>query len=135
METILTTGAIDACAGERRMRPWDFRHICDAGTCQTYLYTASYYGPRVAKITPDGRERYIAKFQPSTVPCPHRPGEDAGSNHGYTTMILWWSSRRQILHGLSREHQVGRCGGRSVDTSSFVATRTNPAANPPAEGP
>ncbi len=48
-ETILTTGAIDACAGERRVRPWDFHRVCDAGTCKTYLYTASFYGPRVAE--------------------------------------------------------------------------------------
>lgn len=134
-KTILTTGAIDACAGERIVRPWDFRRVCNAGTCKTYLYTASYYGPEVAEIKPEGPERYTATFQPATVPCPHRPGEDAGINRGYTTMTLWWSSHRQILNGLGRERQVGPCGGRSVDTSSYVATRTNPAANPPAEGP
>ena len=37
-ETILTTNAIDACAGERLVRPWSFRRLCDAGTCTTYLY-------------------------------------------------------------------------------------------------
>jgi hypothetical protein len=134
-ETVLTTDAVDACAGERLVRPWDFRRVCDVGTCKTYLYTASYYGTDVAEIVPDGRERYVATFQPSTVPCPHRPGEDAGTNRDYATITLWWSSHRQILHGLSRDHQVGRCGGAPDDTSSYVAIRTNPATNPPAEGP
>jgi hypothetical protein len=134
-ETILTTGAIDACAGERLVRPWDFRRVCDAGTCRTYLYTASYYGPEVAEIAPDGRERYIATFKPSNVPCPHRPGEDAGINRNYRTITLWWSSHRQVLHALSQAHQVGPCGGGPDDTSSYAATRTNPAASPPAEGP
>jgi hypothetical protein len=134
-ETILTTSAIDACAGERLVRPWDFRRICHANTCKTYLYTASYYGPVVAEIAPDGRERYVATFQPSTVPCPHRPGENAGIDRDYSTMTLWWSSHRQILHGLSRDHQAGPCDGGPDDTSGYVATRTNPAANPPAEGP
>jgi hypothetical protein len=110
-ETILTTNAIDACAGERLVRPWDFRRLSDAGTCTTYLYTASYYGMEAAKITPDGRGRYIAVFGPTTVPCPHRPGEDTGTNRGYSTITLWWSPHTQTLHGLGQEHQVGPCGG------------------------
>lgn len=134
-ETILTTGAIDVCAGEHRVRPWDFRRVCDAGTCKTYLYTASYYGTEVAQIVPDGRRRYLATFQPSLVPCPHRPGEDAGTNRHYATMTLRWSSHGQILEGLSQAHQVGPCGGGPDETSRYVATRTNPAARPPAEGP
>jgi hypothetical protein len=133
--TILTTSAIDACAGERMVRPWDFRRLCKAGTCKTYLYTASYYGTAGAEIVPDGPDRYLAVFPPQTVPCPHRPGEDAGTNQDYTTLTLWRSPHTQILHGFEREHQVGPCGGGSPDTSSYVATRTNPTANPPAEGP
>jgi hypothetical protein len=117
------------------VRPWDFRHACDAGTCETYLYTASYYGVEVAKVVPDGHERYVATFQPSPVPCPHRPGEDAGTNRDYSTITLGWSSHRQILHGLRREYQVGPCGGGPAETASYVAVRTNPAANPPAQGP
>jgi hypothetical protein len=39
--TVLTTDAIDACVGERQVRPWDFRPVCNVGTCKTYLYTAS----------------------------------------------------------------------------------------------
>ncbi len=130
-ETVLTTGAIDACAGERMVRPWDFRRVCDAGTCKTYLYTASYYGVDVAEVVPDGRERYVATFQTSSVPCPHRPREDAGTNRAYSTMTLWWSSHKHILHGLSRDYQVGPCGGGPDDTSSYVAVRTNPAAKGP----
>ena len=61
-KTILTTGAIDACAGERLVRPWDFRHLCKAGKCKTYLYTVSYYGVEVAEVVPDGRGRYVATF-------------------------------------------------------------------------
>jgi hypothetical protein len=133
-ETVLTTSAVDACAGERLVRPWDFRRVCETGTCKTYLYTASYYGVDVAKVVHDGRERYVATFPTSSVPCPHRPGEDAGTNRDYSTMTLWWSSHRQILHGLSRDYQVGPCGG-GRDSSSYVAARTNPAANPPANGP
>lgn len=134
-ETTLTTEAIDGCAGEQLVRPWDFRRVCEAGTCKTYLYTVSYYGVDVANVVPDGRERYAATFKTTLVPCPHRPGENAGSNIDHSTMTLWWSSHGQILHGLTREYQVGPCGGRSPDTSSDVAVRTNPAANPPAEGP
>jgi hypothetical protein len=134
-ETTLTTNAIDGCVGERQVRPLDFRRVCHAGTCKTYLYSVSYYGPVVASVVPDGRDRYLATFQPSPVPCPHRPGEDAGTNRDYSTMTLLWSPRMQALHGLLRDHQVGPCGGGAPDTSSYVAVRTNPAADPPAEGP
>ncbi|HTU78313.1 MAG TPA: hypothetical protein VMF09_06080 [Solirubrobacteraceae bacterium] len=134
-ETILTTNAIDACAGERLVRPWDFRRRCDAGTCKTFLYTASYYQVVVAEIVRDGRGRYTAIFQPTSVPCPHRPDENAGTDRDYTTMTLWSSPHTQILHALSRDYQVGPCGGGPVETSSYVVTRTNPTARPPAVGP
>lgn len=134
-ETILTTSAIDICAGERKMRPWSFHRVCDADTCRTYLYTASYYGEKVATIVPADRGRYLARFQTSTVPCPHRPGEDAGTNQDHSTITLWWSSHRQILHGLGRDYQVGPCGGGPGETARYTAVRTDPAANPPAEGP
>jgi hypothetical protein len=133
--TVLTTNSVDACAGEQVVRPWDFRRLCKAGACKTFLFTAGYYGVDVAKIVPDGRDRYVAIFQPSRVPCPHRPGQYTGSNQYYSTVTLWWSPDRQILHGLGRDHQVGPCGGGPSETSSYVATRTNPAANPPAQGP
>jgi hypothetical protein len=133
--TILATNSIDVCAGERMVRPWNFRRHCTAGTCKTYLFTASYYGVDVAQIVPDGRSRYVAVFQPQTVPCPHRPGENAGTNQDHSTITLWWSPHTQILHGFERQHQVGACGGGPSETSSYVATRTNPTANPPAEGP
>lgn len=134
-ETILTTNSIDACAGERMVRPWDFRRLCTAGTCKTYLSTASYYGVNVAQIESDGPDRYIAVFQPTPVPCPHRPGEDTGTNQDHGTITLWWSPHKQTLHGLGRDYQVGRCGGGPGETSSYVAVRTNPSASPPAEGP
>ena len=110
-ETVLTTNAVDGCAGERLVRPWDFRRLCKAGICKTYLFTASYYAVEVAQIAPDGRDRYMAVFKPATVPCPHRPGEDTGTNRSYSTIILWWSPDMQMVHGLSRERQVGPCGG------------------------
>jgi hypothetical protein len=117
------------------VRPWDFRRLCKAGTCKTYLFTADYYGVVVAHIVPSGRDRSVAVFQPSTVPCPHRAGEDTGTNRSYSTMTLWWSRDMQIVHGLSREHQVGACGGNPSETVSYVARRTDPAAKPLAEGP
>jgi hypothetical protein len=132
---VLTTNAIDVCAGERQTRPWDFRRRCRAGTCKTYLFTASYYGVEVAQIVPHGRYQYVAVFQPSPVPCPHRPGENAGTNQDYSTLTLTWSPNKQTLHGLERQHQVGPCGGGPGETSSYVAVRSDPAANPPAEGP
>lgn len=134
-ETILTTYAIDVCAGERRVRPWDFRRICRAGNCKTYLYTVSYYGVRVAEVVPVSRGRYVATFRPDTVPCPHRPEEDAGTNQNHETITLWWSRDKQALHGLSREYQVGDCGRGAVSTSSDTVVRTYAAANPPAQGP
>ncbi len=133
-ETILTTNAIDGCVGERLVRPLDFRRLCKAGTCKTYLFSATEYGAAIAKIVPDG-QGYVAVFNPHTVPCPHRPGEDAGTNRDYSTMTLFWSPRMQALHGLLRDHQVGPCGSGFTETTSYVATRTNPTANPPAEGP
>ncbi len=133
--TVLTTNAIDACAGEHLVRPWDFRRVCDGGICKTHLYIDTFYGTDVAELLRNGRERYLATFAPATVPCPHRPGEDAGTNRDYSTMTLWWSSHRQILHALSRDHQVGPCGGGPAETASYVVARTNPAADPPAEGP
>ena len=101
---------------------------------KTYLFSASDYGAAVARIVPDGHDRYVAVFQPQTVPCPHRPGENAGTNQDYSTMTLLWSPRTQTLHGLLRDHQVGHCGG-PAETTSYVARRTNPSAKPPAEGP
>jgi hypothetical protein len=117
------------------VRPWDFRRFCKASTCTTYLFTASYYGVVVAQIVPHGRDQYVAVFRPSPVPCPHRPGENAGTNQDYSTLTLSWSANKQTLHGFEREHQVGPCGGGPSATSSYVATRTNPSANPPAESP
>jgi hypothetical protein len=134
-ETIVTTNSIDACAGERMVRPWDFRRLCRAGTCKTYLITASYYGVDVGEIAPDGRDRYIAVFEPSTVPCRHRPGEDAGTNKDYGTITLTWLPHTQILHGIGREHQMGPCSSGRAETSIYVARRTDPAASPLAAGP
>jgi hypothetical protein len=134
-ETVLATNAINACAGERLVRPWDFRRLCNHGACKTYLYTVSPYGVERAKIVPDGQERYLAYFEPTAVPCPHRPGEDAGANKNYQTMTLWWSRHKKTLHGLKKSFQVGPCGGGPPAISSYVAVRTSPAADPPAEGP
>src|ERR1700722_15632996 len=135
VETILSTGAIDACAGERLVRPWDFRRRCYAGHCKTYLYSVSYYGVVTAEVVPVGQGRYVATFPPDTVPCPHRPGEDAGTNQDRGTITLWWSPDKQTPHGLSRDYQVGACGGGPPDASSYEAQRTNPTAKPLAKGP
>jgi hypothetical protein len=103
--TVLTTDAIDVCAGERLVRPWDFRRLCKAGACKTYLFTASHYGVDVAQIVPNGRDRYVAVFQPTTVPCPHRPGEDTGTNRSYSTITLWWSPDMQIVAHADRAYE------------------------------
>ena len=134
-KTILSTNAIDVCAGERQSRPMDFRRRCAAGRCKTYLFSASYYGMKVAEVVPAGRGRYVATFRPTPVPCPHRPGEDTGTNWAHLTITLRWSPDRQSLHGLGRDRQVGPCGGGPAEVSSYVVRRTNPTANPPAEGP
>ena len=133
--TILTTNAVDACAGERLVRPWDFRRRCRAGHCKTRLYTVSDYGVAVAEVVPNGQGGYIATFRPETVPCPHQPGEDTGTNQDRGTMTLWWSADKNILHGTTRDVQAGACSSGLPETSSFEAQRTNPAATPPAEGP
>lgn len=135
-ETILTTDAADGCVGEQTVHPWDFRRLCKAGRCETYLLTQSLYNPlEIAPITPDGSGHYTAVFPPSTAPCPHRPGEDAGRNTLYGIITLWWSDDRQTLYGFRRERYVGPCGGGPPETGSYVAVRTNPAANWPADGP
>ena len=85
---------------------WSFRHRCEAGRCKTYLFTASYYGVSVAQVAPDGRNRYLAVFPRHTVPCPHRPGEDAGTNQDHSTLTLEWSPNKQTLHGFESQRQV-----------------------------
>lgn len=79
----------------------------DAGNCKSYLYTVSYYGAEVAEVVPDGRGRYVSTPPPEPVPCPHRPGEDAGTSQDHSRLTLWWSPDKQTLHGLRREYQVG----------------------------
>jgi hypothetical protein len=122
---------------EQLVGPWDFRRICDGGRCKTFLYSASYYGVNVAEVVPTGRGRYVATFRPAPVPCPHRPGEDAGTNRDHSMISLRWSPDKQTLYGLGRDYQVGPCGnGKDApELSSYVVRRTNPTANPPAEGP
>jgi hypothetical protein len=134
-DTVTSTNAIDVCVGEKQVGPWDFRRTCDGGQCKTYLYAATYYGVAVAQVVPKGRGRYVATFRPTQVPCPHPPGEGRGTNQGHRTMTLRWSPDKLTLNGLSREYQVGPCGGGPAETASYVAVRTNPGANPPAEGP
>lgn len=134
-ETILKTYAIDTCTGERLIRPIDFRRRCKAGHCKTYLYSVNYYGISVAEVVPTGRGRYLATFRPVTVPCPHRPREDTGTNQDHGTITLWWAQDKQILRGLSQDYQVGICGGNPAETASYEIKRTNPTAMPPAEGP
>jgi hypothetical protein len=134
-QTILSTNAVDACAGERLVRPWDFRRRCHAGHCKTYLYSVSYYRVVVAQVVPAGQGRYLATFAPGTVPCPHRPGEDAGTSQNHGTITIWWSPDKLTLYGMGRDYQVGACGGGPPETSRWEARRTNPAAKPPAEGP
>lgn len=134
-KTILSTNAVDSCAGEHEVRPWDFRHVCHAGRCETYLLTESYYGVDVALIEPKGHDRYLAVFQATIVPCPHRAGEAPPTNTEYSTMTLSWSARTQTLHGMVQDRQTGPCGGGPPETASYVATRTSPSAEPPAAGP
>jgi hypothetical protein len=134
-ETILRTSAIDGCNGERRLRPLDFRRGCVGRVCTTVVYTESYYGVDAGEVRPLGHGHYVVNFPPSGVPCPHRPGEDAGINRAYETFTLWWSRSGQELHGMVRDAQVGPCGGGPAEVSSFVAVRSDPTAVPPAEGP
>jgi hypothetical protein len=133
--TILSTNAIDACEGEQAVRPWDFRRRCAARRCTTYLFTASYYGIEVAKVVRIGHGRFLAVFRPTTVPCPHRPGEDAGSNKGYKTITFSFEPHSGTIRGLGRERQRGPCGGGPAGIKRYVVERTDPAANPPAPGP
>jgi hypothetical protein len=133
-KTILSTNAIDICKGERQVRPMDFRRRCEAGHCKTYLYTADFYGEMVADVVSAGHGRYLAIFRPQTVPCPHRPGENTGTNQAHETITLWWSPNKQTLQGLGRDYQVGACGGGPAETSSYEVKRTNPTQKPPAEG-
>ena len=96
--TILSTEAIDACVGQKYIRPWTFRLVCLAGQCKTYLHTFSYYGEEVAEVVPTGVSTYEVAFPPTNVPCPHRPREDTGTNRVYTQISFWWSSPGQSAH-------------------------------------
>ena len=134
-ETILETKSVDACAGERLVCPWDFRRLCKAGKCKTYLYTMSYYGVEAAEVVANGRGGYVAKFPPSTVPCPHRRGEDAGTNESRGTITIRWSDAGRTLRGIGRKYQEGACGGGPPDTSRYVATRDGPDCKSARGGP
>lgn len=134
-ETTLSTNAADACAGERVVRPIDFRRHCAAGHCETVLFTVGYYGLLVANVRPAGNGRYIANYLPHTVPCPHPPGQSRGTNEAHKTLVLS-SSGKKVLVGRGTTYQKGSCGrGIRPETSAFVIRWTNPNANPPPEGP
>ena len=133
--TVINTNAIDGCVGEKQVRPWDFRRICHGSHCETFLLTATYYAVAIAHVVQTGPGQYVAIFRPTPIPCPHPPGEQRGFNQDHGTITLRWSPDKQTLKGMSRDYQVGPCGGGPAEVDSYVVRRTDPAANPPAQGP
>jgi hypothetical protein len=131
--TILETRAVDARLGERIVRPWAFGKQCEHGACRTTFSRQTLYTYEQTTLSPHGRF-YVAHFPAEIVPCPHRPGEDAGSNEDYATFTLWWSAEHQAVFATEKQNQVGRCGG-GTERTSWIAKRTDPAAAVPAPGP
>lgn len=130
--TILEAQVADASSGEKIVRPWDFRKTCQRDSCGTVFLRQTLYGWEETPLvrTPRG---YLAVFPPSSAPCPHYPGEDAGTSQDHATFTLEWSANRQEVIATEHERYVGNaCGG--METVSWVAKPTNPDS-PPASGP
>jgi hypothetical protein len=133
--TFLQTRDADFHPGEVITRPWDFRKICDSGSCHTILGRQTVYGVEMASIQRQG-SRYVVNWPPSAVPCPHYPGENAGSSEQFSTLVLRWSVNHETLVGIERAQSFGKsCGGGPPDIVRWVARRTNPSARPLAVGP
>lgn len=133
--TILDTQAADARPGETIVRPWDFTRSCENRSCRTIFSRQTLYHREETPLDPrDGR--YVAVFPPATVPCPHYPGEDAGTSQVYATFTLWRSANREVVYAIEHERYMGQqCGGGQTETVRWVAKRTNPTARMPAMGP
>jgi hypothetical protein len=132
--TILETQAVDARRGERIVRPWSFTRICEHRSCRTLFFRQTLYSREQTQLEAHSG-RYFAAFPPETVPCPHYPGENAGTAEDYASFTLWWSANRHEVLALEHEHYVGRrCGGGN-ETIRWVARRTHPTARTPALGP
>jgi len=131
--TALETHAVDVRPGEKLVRPWNFARRCANGACRTIFSRQTLYADEQAAVELHGRF-YVARFPAERVPCPHYPGEDAGSNEDYATFTLWWSADHQAVIATEIAHQIGPCGG-GTERSSWVARRTDPAAAAPGPGP
>jgi hypothetical protein len=97
-------------------------------SCQTFFFREGTYGSSETVLIPHAG-RYTAAFPPTTVPCVHHPGEDAGTAQAYSVFKLWWSTD----HILAIEHTryVGHACGGGTDTTRWAAIRTNPGARAP----
>lgn len=125
--TILATDAADANPGEVIERPWTFRRVC-APSCHTFLIFEAEYGPTEAVLVPHAGF-YTAAFPPYTVPCVHRPGEDAGSAQEYSVLKLWWSGEEILAIEHSRYVSDACPGG--PETTRWVVVRTTPGSGAP----
>lgn len=133
--TFLQTRDADAHPGEVITRPWNFRKICDSGSCHIVLTRETLYGFETAPIERQG-SRYVVNWPPSAVPCPHYPGQNAGFSEQYSTLLLRWSVNHETLVGIEGGQSFGKsCGGGPPDILRWVARRTNPSARPLAVGP
>jgi hypothetical protein len=125
--TILATEAADANPGELIERPWTFRRVC-VPSCQTFLIFEGEYGPTEAVLVPHAGF-YTAAFPRYTVPCAHRPGEDAGTAREYSVLKLWWSGDKILA--IEHSRYVGNACPSGPETKRWVAVRTNPGAAAP----
>lgn len=133
--TILETHAADGRPGERIVRPWNFARICENHYCRTVFIRQTLYSQEETPLEAHGG-RYVADFPPETTPCPHYPGEDAGTSQNYATFTLWWSANHKEVLAMEHEKYVGHdCGGGETETVRWVARRTDPAVPTPALGP
>ncbi len=122
----------DEPAGTVIVRPWTFKKVCSV-SCHTLFLRQTLYGPSETVLVAHGGS-YTAAFPPVTVPCAHYPGEDAGTAQSYATYMLHWSADRQQLLAVERQSSISRyCSG--TQTTTWVATRTDPTARVPAPGP
>jgi hypothetical protein len=133
--TFLETEDADFRPGEVIARPWWFRKVCEAGSCHIVLRRETVYGVEMAPVVRYGNQ-YVVNWPAEAVPCPHYPGQNAGSIEQQATLMLSWSKSPNTLVGIESAHYFGKaCGGGSPDVVRWVVRRTKPSAPLPALGP
>jgi hypothetical protein len=132
--TTLETQAADGSVGEVSVRPWDFKRVCEHGSCHMNFWRQTQYRFEETRLQARGA-RYVAVFPPESVPCPHRRREKIRTGEDYSSLTLWWSADHQTVDAVEHARYVSsQCLG-FTERTRWVARRTDPSAPTPALGP